>query len=792
MAILLRSVEEYRPHLEEALHRAGIPAYFARGATRPDPTGRALLALLGCLAEGYSAKRFAEYLSLGEVPDATAVGEPPPPREPSDRWVAPDEELVPDVIAAALETERDTEPEAAEPADADRRPVTDGTLRAPRRWEQLLVEAAVIGGRDRWEARLEGLANHYRLRLEGADEQHREHRAEDLERLESLRSFALPLLDALEELPERATWGEWLDALSSLASRALRRPERVLSVLAELAPMAEVGPVDLSDVRLVLADRLLTLAEPLPPSRHGRVFVAPADAARGFCFDVVCVPGLAERLFPRKISEEPLLLDAQRVRLPGLARNEDRVASERLLLRVAVGAAREALVLSYPRLDLDQSRPRVPSFYALEALRAAEGELPGFDELAARAEEVTAARVGWPAPDVAEDAIDEAEYDLAVLDRLLDRDEETVVGTARFLLDANPHLGRALRFRARRWLENWTEADGLTPHVQGDLASGAREAMLERRLPRERYSVTALEHFSQCPYRFLLKTIHRLKPREEPEPIDELDPLSRGSLFHDVQYKLSRELEDASLLPVTPENLLEARTHLDRILPEVADEYRDKLAPAIERVWRDGINTIGADLREWLRRASEDTSGYVPWRFELAFGLSDLTDRDPRSDPKPVELDSGLRLHGAIDLVERRADGRVRITDHKTGKVRVDEGGVISGGRALQPVLYALVAEKLLPEEEVVSGRLYYCTTTGGFAEREIPLDDLARRDARFVSEVVEAALTEPFLPAAPADKACNFCDYKIVCGPYEERRLKRKWKDHEQIKRLRQLREAR
>jgi ATP-dependent helicase/nuclease subunit B len=39
---------------------------------------------------------------------------------------------------------------------------------------------------------------------------------------------------------------------------------------------------------------------------------------------------------------------------------------------------------SYPRIDLDQARPRVPSFYALEAVRSVEGRLPDFAELARR------------------------------------------------------------------------------------------------------------------------------------------------------------------------------------------------------------------------------------------------------------------------------------------------------------------------------------------------------------------------------------------------------------------------
>src|SRR5262249_1422505 len=87
MAIFPRSPYEYRPHLEEALRRASIPAFFARGATHPDPAGRALLALLACAAEQLSARRFAEYLSLGEVPY---------PDVPDDgRFVPPAHDLLP-------------------------------------------------------------------------------------------------------------------------------------------------------------------------------------------------------------------------------------------------------------------------------------------------------------------------------------------------------------------------------------------------------------------------------------------------------------------------------------------------------------------------------------------------------------------------------------------------------------------------------------------------------------------------------------------------------------------------
>src|SRR6201981_2919008 len=106
---------------------------------------------------------------------------------------------------------------------------------------------------------------------------------------------------------------------------------------------------------------------PPPPQRYGKVFIGPVESTRGLSFDTVFVPGLAERMFPRKITEEPILLDAVREQIGGgLATNPTRLDSERLALALAVGVAENRICFSYPRLDLqDQPRPRVPSFYAL-------------------------------------------------------------------------------------------------------------------------------------------------------------------------------------------------------------------------------------------------------------------------------------------------------------------------------------------------------------------------------------------------------------------------------------------
>jgi RecB family exonuclease len=782
MAVLLRAPGDYRPHLQEAFKRAGVPAHYSRGVRRPDPTGRAFLVLLRCRLEDYSAERFAEYLSIGQVPDLGPEGTPPKPMSEQDRWVAPDDETLRGVEGERPGTEEPTpEDQPPSPSETDslrEEPSTAGGLRVPRRWEKLLVEAAVIGGIDRWTRRLEGLAHEFELGLKGLDEPSgpvEQRLKRKLQELENLRVYSLPLLKDLAGLPSESAWEEWLTRLANLATRSLRQPDRILKVLADLGPLGPIGPVGLDEVIRVLRPYLLDLSERPSRYRYGRVFVAPIEAARGFAFQIVFLPGMAERLFPQRILEDPLLPDTDRTSIndaleSNLVVNRDRILSERLALRLAAGAARDALFLSYPRLDLVNSRPRVPSFYSLESIRAAEGQLPAHGELAARAERVTQVRVGWPAPEKAESAIDEAEFDLATLKALQTAESAQALGAARYLLTANPHLARALRFRAQRWQRTWTGADGLLASFDE-----ARSALAKHRLASRPYSATSLQEFSVCPYKFFLSSIQGLEPRETAVQVEELDPLQRGGLIHEAQFRLFSRLSDASLLPVSAETLEPALDMLSDVLDEVAREYEDDLAPAIPCVWQDGITSIRSDLREWLYRVSQQETSFIPWRFELGFGLPAHVAQDPDSQADPVSLDGDLLVRGKIDLVERSAERKLRVTDHKTGKPRFLSTAVIDGGETLQPVLYALVAEKLFPDHTVVSGRLSFCTAAGGFEEREVPLNERARGAMQTVTMLIDEAIQNTCLLALPKKGACGWCDFQAICGPLEEIRTARK-----------------
>ncbi len=784
IAIVVRDVERYRVPITEALARTGVPFHLERAARRPDPAGRAFLSLLECAAERLSARAFADYLAFGVLPEVDERGAPVVSAE---RGEASDR---------ALDDDDDDD------ETKKKRAVIGGALRAPRRWERLLVDAAVIGGDPaRWSRRLAGLAAELRDAIdhaedrEGPEAKRATQRLADLERL---TGFALPLIDRLATLPTRARWSVLVPRLEELARAALLDPRRVLDVLAQLSPLAGHDETDaqlsLDEVRRVLLPRLFEITTS-PPDRGGVVRVLAADAIAGRAFDLVLVPGLVERSFPRRILEDPILNDDARAlvaprasdtidgstRSP-LATSEDRADDERMLLR-RLSQAAPRLVVSHPRRD-ERNRARVPSIYLLELVRADRGRLVTTSELEREGKSREVAP-GWGVPRQAERAIDLREADLATIAALVGTDAGAARGRAHFLVASSPVLRRTLLARHNAHGAKWVSQDGLVTKDPAVLALLAKER------PGARvFSATALESFAACPYRFYLRTIVRLKARESLEPIETLDPMTRGSLIHAIQYAVVTEAREKGIAIHDDEAAL--RAMLDVHVKAVADAARDRLAPAIDRVFSDEIAAIEKDLRSWLHHLVTERA-FAPALAELGFGEPGGAQHDPASVDVPITIsvprgegsegEISLRLRGSIDLVER-GEGTLRATDYKTGRAEAKSGARVSGGTSLQPLLYALVLESMLkseqlslgdPAPQVVGGRLWYCTSRGEDRRVDIALDDEGRRAIGEVATVIDRSVERGFFPRAPGDKGCAYCDYVAICGPDAASRADRK-----------------
>jgi CRISPR/Cas system-associated exonuclease Cas4 (RecB family) len=257
-----------------------------------------------------------------------------------------------------------------------------------------------------------------------------------------------------------------------------------------------------------------------------------------------------------------------------------------------------------------------------------------------------------------------------------------------------------------------------------------------------------------------------------------MDPLTRGSLFHEIQARFFDALKTRAMLPVTADTLEPAALVLDEVAERVATQKYDELAPAVDRVWNDEIASIRRDLHGWLHYLARDGAEWRPRFFEFGFGAVP-GQRDVNSLRDEVMLAGGYRLRGAVDLIEEHLAMKVlRVTDHKTGRKpdRIEKV-IIGGGAVLQPILYAMAVEAALGHP-VSHGRLFYCTASGSYYEHPIPLNEMTRAAGLEVLQVIDRAVEHGFLTATPTEDACSRCDFRAVCGPDVFRRVSRKPQD--------------
>ena len=197
-----------------------------------------------------------------------------------------------------------------------------------------------------------------------------------------------------------------------------------------------------------------------------------------------------------------------------------------------------------------------------------------------------------------------------------------------------------------------------------------------------RFSPSALEVALDCPRRFYLQYLLRLR---RPEPVERsarrwLEPSELGIFVHGV-------LED-----FTRARLAGEEPDLEALLASHAVRLREAVPPA-------GSDVMAADLeraRACVLAGAELARQTTPVCAELRFG----------EEGDDLRLPLGrhtILLTGSIDRVDREADGTYTIVDYKTGDGRRFRR---EQDRHLQHLLYTLAAEQLLEGAHV--GRAVY------------------------------------------------------------------------------------
>jgi len=238
--------------------------------------------------------------------------------------------------------------------------------------------------------------------------------------------------------------------------------------------------------------------------------------------------------------------------------------------------------------------------------------------------------------------------------------------------------------------------------------------------PILRTSVSRLEQFAACPFKFFVHSGLRAEERKR----FELDLKEQGSFQHDVLAAFHDRLqrENKRWREITPQ---QARDLIASVATDLAATYRDGLLLASDqsrfllRAMTESLQDFIETLVGWMRGQYR----FDPVAVEIAFGDDDQT--------SPWELDLGeghrLALRGRIDRVDVcdiADERRVVVMDYKSSQRRLDPV-LMANGLQLQLLVYLNVLRRWrAPLEQFGATRLtpagvFYVSLRGKY-EREM------------------------------------------------------------------------
>ncbi|MFQ5340291.1 MAG: PD-(D/E)XK nuclease family protein [Anaerolineae bacterium] len=476
-----------------------------------------------------------------------------------------------------------------------------------------------------------------------------------------------------------------------------------------------------------------------PPGNQGTLLAASVLAARGLTFRAVALLGLSEGEFPRAPRQDPLLHESDREMLQkaGVDLEPRLLGDEVTIFYEAVTRAREQLLVTRPYLAED-GQPWEPSPYWEQLCR-----LTGAQPRAVRPEDPL------PPPDAAS----WAEF-LSAMARALARPDAVPAAHAHARQLAEDPQWQAVQTGAGVLAARMAgEAQG---PFEGDLSS-LRSHLSRSYGPQRPWSASRLETYAVCPYAFFAAYGLGLEPRQPVEAGYDVRQL--GSMYHFILESVFRRAAETGEAPAN-------------ILPEIAGQVFDTAPETYgfrpTPLWAQQRAEHERILATTIAALVEASDGWEPAHFEPPFGLHGAP---------PLELRDAdgatLRLRGYIDRVDVNSDGQLRVIDYKSGSAPISARDLTSGKR-VQLALYALAARDVLGLGEPAAGMYWHI---GSARPSSLKLERYKGGIEAALSTAVAHALSfaagarQGHFPPKPPDGGCpNWCSAADFCWRYQPR----------------------
>jgi ATP-dependent helicase/nuclease subunit B len=490
--------------------------------------------------------------------------------------------------------------------------------------------------------------------------------------------------------------------------------------------------------------------------------VSPAGV-RGVNFRAVFILGLTDGEFPLRERENWLYDDRERAEMASLGLTLTtaafRRAEEDLYFAVAVSLAGEMLTIS-GREDAET----LPSPYIAEVVRLFAPEAVTADKYSA------------------------VEFFPAAYEEVFSARE--LIGKA--LLDTRGAAGPEACAAADYVLANLTDGD-FARRVAAEKDRGRGPGPYDGLVGADggedhgppAFSITALEDYAQCPFRYFATRSLKLKEWEEKEEEAGYDVI--GNIYHEVLATFLRHHRGETLNSAKTEDYrAELLAALDSVCRRLAAE--DKSFGT--KTWGYRRRRLEATLRRWLdfeiAEQNEGGLAFTPAYLEWGFGLPPDEGMDAASVPEPLELVAGeqpLKVVGKVDRIDA-VGGKLAVMDYK--RKYAPRFRDLASGTDLQAALYIMAAELFLcPEGGEVAGGGYYSVENakkeGGMWRAELAGDighraakeagnlaaddwEALQADIRRLAGEYGAGIRRGEFPVRPAAECPSYCVARAIC----------------------------
>ena len=309
---------------------------------------------------------------------------------------------------------------------------------------------------------------------------------------------------------------------------------------------------------------------------------------------------------------------------------------------------------------------------------------------------------------------------------------------------AASHLGPVSGFAAARRLDDTRQR---TP--------GMTEAHATRA-----YSVSALERYQDCPFKFFAADVLRLEEPVEDEPMR--SPRARGRFLHEVFQRFFQAWDAAGHGTITVDLFDEARAVFESVVdPMLAELPEADAALERARLFGSAVSTGIADVVLGLEasRPASVRERWLEYSLEGDFSLGSATGRR-------------VPLKGVADRIDLLDGRRLRVIDYKSGSAPAPK-------RALQAAVYALCAQERLETRDgspwhvdeaayiALSGKrpLVAVVSNSGSSGASSSADRAALGSARDRLFWIVDAIEQGIFPPKPHEtRMCTYCAYPSVC----------------------------